>query len=112
MTIAAAERIIGVTFPDDLTASLLRHDGSGTGPNSRGQLALPGNYGLIPVETILNNWTMLKKILDDLNDPETVGRWFHPDLLRRRIPFLGRASGRDGRRPGQHHDCEFHNGRC
>ncbi|GAA5192775.1 hypothetical protein GCM10023322_53070 [Rugosimonospora acidiphila] len=51
--IAECRRITGVTFPDDLIASLLRHDGSAPEYPS---FVLPGGYRPMPVADIAPAW--------------------------------------------------------
>ncbi|MFI7706373.1 SMI1/KNR4 family protein [Nonomuraea sp. NPDC049480] len=81
-TIAKMEAAMGATFPDDLRASLLRHDGVG----SWGFGPAPF-YALMSAKAIYQDWKMLCGIV--LDEPELGGFWWHGRL----IPF---ADAHDG----------------
>jgi cell wall assembly regulator SMI1 len=81
--IAAAEAAMGVRFPDDLRASLLRHDGSesfGFGP--------PPFYDLLPAKYIRSEWKVMCEVLLD-GPPENIGAWWSGHL----IPYARAADG-------------------
>ncbi|NRQ37850.1 hypothetical protein HII36_39380 [Nonomuraea sp. NN258] len=77
--IARAEAAMGLRFPDDLRASLLRHDG--------GSVDLSPFYSLTPVKGVLNEWKLLCEIVLD-TEPYT-GSWWDGHL----IPFAENGMG-------------------
>ena len=75
--IGAAQARLGTTFPDDLVASLLRHDGVTT---SRAYSdLLPYMYSPLPVAAITSTWKMLCGITRTMHD--TSGMWWHGRLV-------------------------------
>ncbi|MFB4277080.1 SMI1/KNR4 family protein [Nonomuraea sp. MTCD27] len=80
--IARAEAAIGARFPDDLRASLLRHDGGG----SWGFGPAPF-YALMSVKAIRSDWKMMCGLV--VHEPELAIDWWHGRL----IPF---ATAHDG----------------
>ncbi|MFC4122578.1 SMI1/KNR4 family protein [Nonomuraea zeae] len=84
--IAKAEAAVGARFPDDLRASLLRHDGAARRPSSWGFGPAPF-YELMPAKAIRADWKMLCDIV--LDNPEIGVDWWHGRL----IPF---AAANDG----------------
>ncbi|MFI7635664.1 SMI1/KNR4 family protein [Nonomuraea sp. NPDC049400] len=81
-SIARTEAAIGARFPDDLRASLLRHNGSGYGGFGPAPF-----YDLMSAKDIRSDWKILCDIV--LEDPESGGGWWHGRL----IPF---ADAHDG----------------
>ncbi|WP_283137614.1 SMI1/KNR4 family protein [Rhizohabitans arisaemae] len=80
--IAEAEARMGVVFPDDLRASLLRHNGA----KHRGAWFGPAPfYGFMPVKAIADDWRMLCDIVVD----NSATGWWHGRL----IPFAGAPDG-------------------
>ncbi|MEV1000906.1 SMI1/KNR4 family protein [Nonomuraea sp. NPDC050202] len=77
--IARAEAAMGLRFPDDLRASLLRHDGAAFGPAPF--------YSLMSAEDARRDWKMLCDIL--LDEAELAPDWWDGHL----IPF---AAANDG----------------
>lgn len=80
--IAAAERSLGVTFPDDVRAAYLRHDGQA----SDSPWMLEG-WEWLSLERIVDEWQVWKGLLDDGDfedgasdgDGEVVrSDWWHP----------------------------------
>ncbi|MFB4282289.1 SMI1/KNR4 family protein [Nonomuraea sp. MTCD27] len=91
--IARAEARMGVRFPDDLKASLLRHDGAKFGKGSFFFV-----YRLTPVKEIVNDWKVSCEVAEDVMpsgakepkgyvDPE--GFWWHGSA----IPFAMDGGG-------------------
>lgn len=91
--IADAEARMGVRFPDDLKASLLRHDGAKFGKGSFFFV-----YRLTPVDEIVNDWKISCEVAEDAApsgskepkgyvDPE--GFWWHGSA----IPFAMDGGG-------------------
>ncbi|MEE6259507.1 DUF6461 domain-containing protein [Plantactinospora sonchi] len=87
--VEAAQRTIGVTFPDALLASLARHDGTDDGPDA---FTLAGRYQLMRVEEIPDRWRMTTDALDLSSDADAeredednglLGWYWHP----RWVPF-------------------------
>jgi cell wall assembly regulator SMI1 len=91
--IAAAEEAIGLPFPDPLTESLLRHDGTGHG------VVLPPFWMMVSTRHLVDAWRTRTKIhepeLPDSEeteecDPEAeYGPWWH----RQWIPFAADGAG-------------------
>ncbi len=52
------ERDLGITLPDDMRASYLRHNGGH-------KIKLVTSMNILPVEGIIDNWQMLRELLDD-----------------------------------------------
>ncbi|MEU6081036.1 SMI1/KNR4 family protein [Streptomyces sp. NPDC047108] len=79
--IAAAERAIGLSFPDALVESLLRHDGTGLSWCD----LLPPFYGLLSADGIVDTWKMMTRVHERLHHDEEPGvpLWWH----RQWIPF-------------------------
>ncbi|TMR12741.1 hypothetical protein ETD86_32025 [Nonomuraea turkmeniaca] len=91
--IAEAEARMGVRFPDDLKASLLRHDGAKFGKGSFFFV-----YRLTPVKELVNDWKISCEVAEDVTpsgskepkgyvDPE--GFWWHGSA----IPFAMDGGG-------------------
>lgn len=83
--IAAAEAKTGLRFPDDLKASLLRHDGSVTSRRAWG-FGILGDE-LLPVAGMASNWKMLCEI-DTMNYDDRFDWWDG-----RMIPFAASLGG-------------------
>ncbi|MEU9836849.1 SMI1/KNR4 family protein [Streptosporangium sp. NPDC048047] len=81
-TIAVAEAQMGLRFPDDLRASLLRHDGTVTAAGRPWAFGLLGN-DLMSVREIRDTWRTLCEVdgTDDIADPRS--EWWDG----RMIPF-------------------------
>ncbi|MFF0306061.1 SMI1/KNR4 family protein [Streptosporangium sp. NPDC004379] len=81
-TIAVAEAQMGLRFPDDLRASLLRHDGTVTVAGRPWAFGLLGN-NLMSVREIRDTWRTLCEVdgTDDIADPRS--EWWDG----RMIPF-------------------------
>ncbi|SEG96578.1 SMI1 / KNR4 family (SUKH-1) [Nonomuraea solani] len=82
--IAAAEQEMGLRFPDDLKASLLRHDGSVRTSWGFGPLG----YGNLSVKGIRETWLMLCDI-DDEDGEDPRSEWWDG----RMIPFGSNGMG-------------------
>ncbi|MEO3742597.1 DUF6461 domain-containing protein [Plantactinospora sp. B5E13] len=87
--VEAAQQTIGVTFPEDLVASLARHDGADDGP---GAFTLGGSYQLMRVEEIPRRWRTTTDALgmstvddEDHHDEDDglLGWYWHPQW----VPF-------------------------
>ncbi|GIH17685.1 SMI1/KNR4 family protein [Rugosimonospora africana] len=79
--IAESQRTIGVTFSDDLIASLLRHDGC---THDDASFRLPGDYRLMPVADIVPDWRIKTDALAQTDtDRRLLGSYWHPGW----IPF-------------------------
>ncbi|WEH16554.1 SMI1/KNR4 family protein [Streptomyces sp. VNUA24] len=88
--ITAAEKAIGLTFPDPLTESLLRHDGTNHA------VLLPPFWMPLSTHDILETWTMRTEIhasiFGDTQDGDAeaeYGPWWH----RQWIPFAENGGG-------------------
>lgn len=72
------------TLPDQLVASLLRHDGSREDPVGTGHFVLPGGYRLLPAAQIGQFWRRSTDILRGSRHRDMlIGVWWHP----RWVPF-------------------------
>ncbi|MHC3469316.1 SMI1/KNR4 family protein [Streptomyces sp. 7R007] len=112
--IAAAEEAVGMPFPEPLTESLLRHDGTGCG------VLLPPFWTMLSTERIVDDWRMRTRIhgapsaADEERDPESeYGPWWH----RQWIPFAADGCGdhlvvdqRPTRRTGRIGDADHEDG--
>ncbi|WP_326821257.1 SMI1/KNR4 family protein [Streptosporangium sp. NBC_01756] len=85
-TIAVAEAQMGLRFPDDLRASLLRHNGAAATGGSR-PFGFLGNMGM-GVREIRDTWRMLCGI-DDIDEGDPRAEWWDG----RMIPFGSDGSG-------------------
>ena len=85
--IAAAEEVIGLTFPDPLAESLLRHDGTTFGA------VLPPYWMILSTQQIVDAWKIRTQIWGtnaEECDPEAeYGPWWHPKW----IPFAADGAG-------------------
>ncbi|MEI5522360.1 SMI1/KNR4 family protein [Streptomyces brasiliscabiei] len=88
--IVAAEEAIGLAFPDSLTESLLRHDGTGHA------VVLPPFWMPLSTHSIVEVWKMRTEIYasifadaQDGNAEAEYGPWWH----RKWIPFAGNGGG-------------------
>jgi cell wall assembly regulator SMI1 len=86
LAIAKAEAAMGARFPDDLRASLLRHDGA-TGRGSSWGFGPAPFYDLMSAKALHADWKMLCDIVMD--DPAAGGDWWHGRL----IPFAATNDG-------------------
>lgn len=75
---ATAERF-GVAFPDDLIASLARHEG--TRPNTPGRFSLAGD-GFSPLETLELHNRSTRDALENLDRDMFDGRYWHRQFVR------------------------------
>ncbi|GGL04172.1 SMI1/KNR4 family protein [Planomonospora parontospora] len=78
-TIAVAEAQMGLRFPDDLKASLLRHDGSRAGRSSWG--FGPMGYESLSVRQIRDDWRGLCKIERVQEGADDRGEWWDGRLI-------------------------------
>ncbi|MFC8173899.1 SMI1/KNR4 family protein [Streptomyces sp. NPDC057242] len=72
--IAAAQEELGVTFPPDLVASLLRHDGAADGAEA---FRFSTHDRLLDVAGILQDTRFMRGIAEDLDEEEAEGYWHH-----------------------------------
>jgi cell wall assembly regulator SMI1 len=87
--LVAAERHLGVAFPDDFTRIYLRHDGGGPG--------LFNGWDWLSLDGITSEWDVWKDLLDGgefadvqrKTDGRTVPDWWHPWW----IPFTSSGAG-------------------
>lgn len=85
-TIAVAEAQMGLRFPDDLRASLMRHNGA-TATGGSWPFGFLGNMGM-GVREIRDTWRMLCEI-DDIDKGDPRAEWWDG----RMIPFGSDGSG-------------------
>ncbi|MFH8803966.1 SMI1/KNR4 family protein [Streptomyces sp. NPDC017936] len=71
---AAAQEELGVTFPPDLIASLLRHDGAVDGA---GAFRFSTHDRLLGVAGILEDTRFMRCVAEDLDEEETESYWHH-----------------------------------
>lgn len=77
-------RTLDFPLPDQLVASLLRHDGSHEDPAGAGHFVLPGGYRLLSVAQIGQFWRRSTDILLDSRHRDMLtGVWWH----RHWVPF-------------------------
>ncbi|HZG06426.1 MAG TPA: SMI1/KNR4 family protein [Streptomyces sp.] len=96
-SIAAAERAIGLPFPEPLVECLLRHDGSGLCP------VLPPYFHLLGADAVAAAWKVRTRIQDRSGDPHEDDDDLEPWWHRRWIPFAADGCGAYlvvDRRPG------------
>ncbi|MGW0858522.1 SMI1/KNR4 family protein [Streptomyces sp. NPDC002690] len=72
--IAAAQKELGVTFPPDLIASLLRHDGAVSGADA---FLFSTHDRLLGVSGILGDTGFMRDAAADLDEEEAEGYWHH-----------------------------------
>lgn len=72
--IRATERELGLVFPPDLRASLLRHDGTRRGPEA---LRFDTGDRLLGLRDIVESTTFLRAVAGDLDEDDAVGYWAH-----------------------------------
>ncbi|MEV6161697.1 SMI1/KNR4 family protein [Streptomyces sp. NPDC052052] len=72
--IAAAQEELGVTFPPDLVASLLRHNGALDGPEA---FLFSTHDRLLGVSGILRDTGFMRAIAEDLDEEEAKSYWHH-----------------------------------
>ncbi|WP_151770734.1 SMI1/KNR4 family protein [Streptomyces abyssomicinicus] len=72
--IAAAQEELGVTFPPDLIASLLRHDGAVEGAEA---FLFSTHDRLLGVPGILEDTRFMRCVADDLDEEESESYWHH-----------------------------------
>ncbi|MFD7713941.1 SMI1/KNR4 family protein [Streptomyces sp. NPDC059786] len=72
--ITAAQDELGVTFPPDLIASLLRHDGALDGPEA---FRFNTHDRLLGVSGILDDTQFMRAVADDLDEEEAEDYWHH-----------------------------------
>jgi cell wall assembly regulator SMI1 len=93
--VRAAERTMGLSFPEALRASLLVHDGQEPDTEGSGRFAwLPGHEPLARLDAIVEQWTQesaLFKANYANTPPEDIegGRLFHFLWHPKRIPLAG-----------------------
>ncbi|MDH6229016.1 SMI1/KNR4 family protein [Streptomyces sp. MJP52] len=72
--IAAAQEELGVTFPPDLIASLLRHDGAVDGAEA---FLFSTHDRLLGVAGIIEDTTFMRCLAEDLDEEEAESYWHH-----------------------------------
>ncbi|MFD7815697.1 SMI1/KNR4 family protein [Streptomyces sp. NPDC059785] len=72
--ITAAQDGLGITFPPDLIASLLRHDGALDGPEA---FRFNTHDRLLGVSGILEDTRFMRAVADDLDEKEAEDYWQH-----------------------------------
>lgn len=72
--IAAAQGELGVTFPPDLVASLLRHNGALDGPQA---FRFSTHDRLLGVSGILGDTRFMRNVAEDLDEEEAEDYWHH-----------------------------------
>ncbi|MFE1037048.1 SMI1/KNR4 family protein [Streptomyces sp. NPDC058807] len=72
--IAAAQEELGITFPPDLIASLLQHNGALDGPEA---FRFSTHDRLLGVSGILEDTEFMRNVADGLDEEEAEGYWHH-----------------------------------
>jgi cell wall assembly regulator SMI1 len=85
--IVAAQKKVGVAFPAELVASLLRHDGAGRSAGVA--FTFPPYYQVISVDQIAYEARMMCDVLTGLDEPGSVSSWWHGQY----VPFAVDNSG-------------------
>lgn len=99
--IVAAQKKVGVAFPAELVASLLRHDGAGQ--SSGVAFTFPPYYQVSSVDQIAYEAKMMCDVLTGLDEPGSVGSWWHGQYVPFAVDnsgdslFLDQRPGRAGR---------------
>jgi cell wall assembly regulator SMI1 len=92
--VRAAERTIGMPFPDDFRASLLVHDGQDSPDDDRDIIDwLPGHAPLAPLDAIVEEWKNTCACFEKFHgaeEPEPLGDGHYHFLWHpKRIPIAG-----------------------
>ncbi|GAB3878019.1 hypothetical protein GCM10029964_028050 [Kibdelosporangium lantanae] len=96
--IAVAQKQVGVAFPPDLVASLLRHNGASR--DARAAFTFPPFYQPSSTDEIASEARTMCEVLTGLDTPESVPSWWHGQY----VPFAVDGSGDSlflDQRPGQ-----------
>ncbi|MFI6478996.1 SMI1/KNR4 family protein [Nonomuraea sp. NPDC050663] len=83
-TIARTERAMGLTFPDDYRASLLRHDGA-----RDWGLPTDGLHALVPLKEVRDEWHMMCGMYRDGTTTPDFAFWWHGHS----VPFAKAVDG-------------------